>query len=184
MTQTTSETLLAEVLERNELRFVNVVERPVAEKNPRTTVLDAIEHSTQSVFAKMCGVELELSEHTDESCSAHHFDVSGIVAISGMLRATVALHFPCSLIFACANSFLGVRPNKIDAETIDLVGELTNMVVGGAKERLGREGLTLGLPTVVAGSGHQIALGSGMEVSSMTFTSAQGMLSIDIGVKP
>lgn len=184
MTQTTSETLLAEILERNEQRFINVPDRPESEKSPLTTILDAIEQSTQIVFSKMCGVELELSEHTEASCAAHHFDLSGIIAISGMLRATVALHFPRSLILACASKFLGVRPTKIDADTIDLVGELTNMVVGGAKERLGREGLSLGLPTVVAGSGHQVALGSGTEVSSLTFTSAQGLLAIDVGVKP
>lgn len=179
----TAEDLLSEVLQRNEQRFAKGLANSSPVQGQPSSLHQAVIQSAQSVFAKMCGVGLELLEQTELACAARHNDVSGIIAISGALQASVSLHFEQSLVFVCAEKFLGTRPTKLDPESIDLVGELTNMVVGSAKERLAQDGLSLSLPTVVAGFGHQVAMGSGMLVSAISFGSPAGHLSINVGIK-
>lgn len=66
----------------------------------------------------------------------------------------------------------------VNSEVIDVVGELTNMISGNAKERLAIEGLSLGLPTVVAGSNMIVAFESGLNISQLAFESQQGAMSI------
>ena len=183
MSLQTGEDLLTEVLQRNEQRFAKGSSCPKAPQGQPISLHHAVIHGAESVFAKMCGIELVLLEQTELACAAHHNDVSGIIAISGALQASVSLHFERNLIFACSEKFLGTRPTKLDPETIDLVGELTNMVAGSAKERLGQDGLSLSLPTVVAGFEHHVAMGSGMQVSAITFGSPAGCLAINVGIK-
>lgn len=183
MTQQTGSSLLAEVLQRNELRLMNSTVAAEPMEDCQSKLLKAIIQSAQSVFSKMCGIDLEFQEQADIGCAAKHYDVSGIIAISGALPTSLAMHMASSLIFASAENFMGIRPTKLDADMLDLVGELTNMVAGGAKERLDLPGLSLGLPTVVAGPAHQVAFGTGMRVSAITFQSPLGVLAIDVGVK-
>lgn len=179
----TGEDLLSEVLQRNKQRFAKGAVVPQSSLGKPISLHQAIIHGAESVFAKMCGIELQLLESSELACAALHNDVSGIIAISGALQASITLHFQQNLVFACSESFLGTRPQKLDPEAIDLVGELTNMVAGSAKERLAQDGLSLSLPTVVAGLGHQVAMGSGMQVSAIAFGSPVGCLSIDVGLK-
>ncbi len=175
--------LLAEVLHRNEQRLAVGVLPGHSNQCTNSKLLDALRHSAESVFSKMCGVDLQLQEKIDSGCAARHFDISGIISISGGIKSSIAVHITSQLVFAAAENFLGSCPGKLDADMLDLVGELTNMVAGGAKERMDLDGLSLGLPTVVAGPAHQFAFSSGMNVSSLVFKSTQGLLAIDVGLK-
>ena len=48
---------------------------------------------------------------------------------------------------------LGQRPEPIDENVIDAVGETVNIVVGQAKSQLDQLALSIGIPTVVTGKG-------------------------------
>ena len=183
MIQQIGDNLLAEVLQRNEQRLALGVVPTLPTEAKNSKLLSALIQSSQCVFANMCGVELEFQEQADLGCAAKHYDVSGIITIAGAIRTSIALHLASGLIYASAERLLGIRPDKLDADMLDLVGELTNMVAGGAKERMAMDGLTLGLPTVVAGPAHHVAFGSGMHVSAITFGSSEGILAIDVGFK-
>ncbi len=87
------------------------------------------------------------------------------------------------LAFNVVSAFLGAAPTKVDADVIDVVGELTNMICGNAKERLSVPGLSLGLPTVVSGSNMIVAFESGLKVSQINFDSECGPMSILFGLR-
>ena len=54
---------------------------------------------------------------------------------------------------------VGERPEKLDAEVGDMVGEVTNMICGSAKRDLAERGYEFGMatPIVVSGKQHTIS---------------------------
>lgn len=109
--------------------------------------------------------------------------VSGIISLSGNFKSNVILNLHSDVVFAAADSMLGMRTTVIDNEVLDLVRELTNMVAGNAKDRLSMDGVCLGLPTVVAGSGHRVALKSDLATELVRFRSDAGPLLIEFCVR-
>lgn len=85
-------------------------------------------------------------------------DVSAIIGITGAARGSMALTFTESCIKAVVSKLLGIAVTGINDEVKDAVGELTNMICGGARGRLGEEGISLqaGIPTIVTGKDHSI----------------------------
>jgi chemotaxis protein CheX len=68
-----------------------------------------------------------------------------------------------------------------DDEIIDVIGELTNMVGGGAKAELGLANMCLALPAVIMGTDHCIALGSRVHPVLLPFDSRWGPLAVQFG---
>lgn len=85
-------------------------------------------------------------------------DVSAIIGISGDARGSMALTFTASCIKEVVSRLLKVAVHEIDDDVQDAVGELTNMICGDARGRLGEEGFSLqaGIPTIVTGKDHSI----------------------------
>ena len=79
------------------------------------------------------------------------FEITGIVGLSGKAAGTVVLSLSREVAFAATEAFLGDKPTDISADVVDAVGEITNMIAGGAKAQLEKFAMSLGLPTVVAG---------------------------------
>jgi len=86
-------------------------------------------------------------------------DISGIIGITGSTTGSVALSFSESCIVKIVSNMLGEEITSLNGEIKDAVGELTNMVSGGARRRLEQEGFNLkaAIPTVVYGKSHCIA---------------------------
>jgi chemotaxis protein CheX len=139
--------------------------------------------STRSVFSMMLGWQVERGETCNASAFQSKYDVSGIIGFSGALRGTVVISLDQAVAFAAAESFLGSRPESINAEIVDLVGELANMIGGNAKERMGIAGINLGLPTVISGKGHYVSFDPGARVEILPFETAWGPLTVEIGIR-
>jgi chemotaxis protein CheX len=184
---TLNDDLINEIMERNARRIVaNSAE---AERAPRErsdalqeTLIRCLIESTEAVFATMCGWEMERGQCCSCEGFAPRHDISGIIGLTGPIKATVVVSVDRDLVFGAAESFLGERPTSIGSDVVDLVGELANMIGGNAKERLGMPNVVLGLPTVIAGSGHYVAYNSHMSIVMIPFECPQGALSIELGL--
>ena len=77
---------------------------------------------------------------------------------------------------------LGERPDTINEEVTDMVGEITNMVTGGAKNLLGEKGFDFDMatPIVVSGAGHTITHKSQGKKIIMPFSSDAGTANIEV----
>ena len=65
-------------------------------------------------------------------------DVSGLIGMVGpQTKGSLSITFDGELAMTVMERMLGERPEKIDDEVTDMVGEITNMVAGGAKNLLG-----------------------------------------------
>ncbi len=178
-----NDALIAAVLERNTRTMSSPSnDLPVAEaapiKSTAALLSDCLLDSIRSVFQTMCGLSVEV----DETNEAHQHHVSGIISLSGEVKATLVFSMHQEVVFAAAEGMLGVRPSEFDADVVDLVGELSNMVVGNAKERMKLKGVSLGLPTVVLGGQHEIAYRSNVTITVLRFKSEFGPLVIEFGM--
>ncbi len=87
-------------------------------------------------------------------------DITGFIPMSSpQAVGSLALSFSEKVILHIAEKMLGEKFIKIDDEIADLVGELTNMVTGGAKALLDEKGFDFDMstPTVIRGMGQQIS---------------------------
>ena len=91
-------------------------------------------------------------------------DITGIITMSSPKAiGTLALSFTKEVILHIATNMLDDKFTEIDDEVADLVGELTNMVTGGAKSLLESKGYDFDMttPTVIRGQGQKVSHGEG-----------------------
>ena len=70
-------------------------------------------------------------------------DVSGLIGMVGpQTRGSLSISFEKGLALEIMRRMLGEAPATINEEVTDMVGEITNMVTGGAKRMLGRRGMS------------------------------------------
>ena len=107
--------------------------------------------------------------------------ISGIVGLSGRAAGTVVLSLNRDTALAAAEILLLARPQEINAEVRDVVGELTNMVAGAAKSQLAELQMSLAIPTVVMGR-FTVQFPSSTNPICVPFESALGSLTIEVGL--
>jgi chemotaxis protein CheX len=86
-------------------------------------------------------------------------DVSGLIGmISPKTKGSLSITFDAPLALATMKGMVGEAPDEVNEEITDLVGEITNMVTGGAKRILSDKGFDFDMatPVVVSGKNHTI----------------------------
>lgn len=86
-------------------------------------------------------------------------DVTGIISMtSPQTRGSLAISFSEPVILDVTERMLGERFESVDSDVINLVGEITNMVTGGAKRLLEEMGydFDLATPVVITGKDQKI----------------------------
>jgi len=86
-------------------------------------------------------------------------DVSGLIGmVSPQANGSLSITFEGGLALATMKNMVGEAPDEVNEEIIDLVGEITNMVTGGAKRMLSEKGIEFDMatPMVVSGADHSI----------------------------
>lgn len=86
-------------------------------------------------------------------------DVSGLIGmVSDQANGSLSITFEGGLALATMKKMVGEAPDKVNEEIIDLIGEITNMVTGGAKRLLSEKGIEFDMatPIVVSGTNHSI----------------------------
>ncbi|MEI8623736.1 chemotaxis protein CheX [Pseudoalteromonas sp. B137] len=136
-----------------------------------------------NVLSTMAQTQLKLGKpriKTDEIACG---DVSGLIGMVGpQTRGSFSITFDEELALTIMERMLGERPDAIDEEVTDMVGEITNMVTGGAKNLLGEKGFDFDMatPIVVSGKGHTITHKSQGKKIIMPFSCDAGNANIEV----
>ncbi len=112
-----------------------------------------------------------------------HGDVSGLIGMVGpSTKGSLSISFDESLALQIMQRMLGENPGVINEEVTDMVGEITNMVTGGAKNLLGSKGyeFDMATPIVVSGKNHTISHKTDGTKIMIPFTSPDGNAMIEI----
>ncbi len=113
----------------------------------------------KNVLLTMAQLDLAAGAPKKKANEVAQGDVTGLLGMTGpQTKGSFSITFDEALALEIMSRMLGERPSKIDAEVIDMVGEITNMVAGGAKNALGEKGYDFGMasPVVVSGKDHTV----------------------------
>ncbi len=85
-------------------------------------------------------------------------DISGVIGLAGEAVGSVAITFPAALALKIYGLMVGEECSDLNEEVQDAVGEIANMIAGGAKATLAEEGYSfrIAIPSIVVGKGHTI----------------------------
>ena len=97
-------------------------------------------------------------------------------------RGSMSITFDEALALEIMQNMLGERPNGLNEEVTDMVGEITNMVAGGAKNLLDQKGydFDMATPIVVSGKEHTISHQFDGPKIMIPFTNPNGRAVIEI----
>lgn len=142
----------------------SVLKKPQAEPigyGGRTDIvmIHALLESLFTIFATMMKVDVAPGVPLPKTNNAAKGDVTGLLGMKAAgACGSVALSLPLPAIREISRSLLGCEIDSANKEASDLAGELTNMLVGGAKRILSERGLDFDMqtPQLLSGAGHEI----------------------------
>ncbi len=109
-------------------------------------------------------------------------DVSAILGLTGDMSGTLSVSFSDGSILSIVSAMFGENIHEMNDEIRDAVGEITNMISGVARQRLGEVGISLkaAIPMVIMGRNHTIAHITDQPVVAVTFETNQGDFTIEL----
>jgi chemotaxis protein CheX len=110
-------------------------------------------------------------------------DVSGLIGMVGEeIQGSLSITFEENLAREIMHKMLGERPDSINADVKDMVGEITNMICGGAKNELSDKGyeFDMATPVVVAGKDHSITHQVNGKKMVMPFSHESGNMHLEM----
>jgi chemotaxis protein CheX len=145
----------------------------------RTPFIEA----SRNVLTTMLGWNIEPISMLRLPAFHPQHDVSGIISIANTLRGTIVVSFDAGACYSAAETLIGSRPSSIDNEVMDMIGEITNMIAGSARQQLGLVGINLGLPIVCLGSELRVPVEPGAHVEFLSFSTNSGPMSIQWSIQ-
>lgn len=140
-------------------------------------------NSLINVLSTMAMLELKPGKPKLKSDEVARGDVSGLIGmVSEKTKGSFSVSFEENLALEIMRRMLGERPPKINEDVTDMVGEITNMVTGGAKKLLAEKGFDFNMatPIVVSGRNHTITHKSDGPKILMPFETEYGKANIEI----
>ncbi len=122
-------------------------------------MINALLDSLFTIFTTMVGVKIQPGVPVLKQGNTAKGDVTGLIGMkSEGVSGSVALSFTLPAIRLISLNLMGHEITSIDKDAADLTGELTNMLVGGAKRILSEKGheFDMQTPQMLQGEGHQI----------------------------
>jgi len=131
----------------------------LGEDNMDILIINALLDSLMKIFSTMVGVTPEAGVPVPKNDAVSLGEVSGIMVMEAeKTKGSMAISFSKGAIAKVANKMLGDNLKQIDETARDLTGEMTNMLVGGAKSILAERGyiFDMSTPEIVSGKKHTI----------------------------
>jgi chemotaxis protein CheX len=114
-------------------------------------------------------------------------DVTGMVGMTSQrTKGSLAISFTAPAIFHVASRMLGENVQELNETVADVVGEITNIVTGGAKKILSQKGYSfdMAIPTTVLGKGHTVYHRSNKPVIVVPFETEVGNFFMELCFDP
>jgi chemotaxis protein CheX len=145
-------------------------------------ILDAFISSVTECFETMMGCQVDVGDPYVVPSATCEQDINSMVGLSGRVPGNVIVGVQRGLAIQFTKEVIGHQTDSIDEQVIDAVGEIANMVVGGAKCRLTQFKLSISLPTVICGRGLKVNFPSGVRPVLVPFSVDGQQLSLCVGM--
>jgi len=112
-------------------------------------------------------------------------DISAVIGITGKITGWAAVSFQKKTVLKIATNMLSEEKAFIDAMVRDAVGEIVNMIAGGAKGELSQKGFSfkIAIPTVIVGENHILSQKKDVPCIAVPFTTDSGEFTVEVCLK-
>ena len=138
--------------------------------------------SVCNTFETMCSLNVEIGKPELKTTGDPPNDVSGIIGFSGDAAGSVVLHYSFDVASKVATAFTGVDINPEHQDFSDAIGELTNMVAGGAKARFEGLKISISLPNVIVGESHTVSPSNNSPRLTIPCKTDAGPFQLEVGM--
>ncbi|MCC7408157.1 MAG: chemotaxis protein CheX [Phycisphaeraceae bacterium] len=139
--------------------------------------------SVQNVFETMLQLKVDIGEPALKRSGDPSYDVSGIIGMSGDLEGSIVLSFPTATAERVVSLFVGTDMAHSHADFPDAVGELVNMISGGAKAQFAGKHVSITCPSVVIGNDHAIHGAKDVICIHLPCQSDCGQFAVEVSIK-
>lgn len=144
-------------------------------------------HSAKNVLETMCQTPVTPQKPLLKPDQATYGVITGIIAMSSeKVKGSLIVSFEEKCILKIIANMLMEEPKEeIDAEVVDAVGELTNMICGSAKAQLAKleQVFEMSTPTILVGKGVDIKNFAGTPTITIPFVTANGNFVVEANLK-
>jgi chemotaxis protein CheX len=134
--------------------------------------------AASTVFKTVLNCDIQRRRLSFKKSDLPSFEISGVIGLSGKAAGAVVLSLSKPVAFKVVETLLDTRVSEINSDVVDAVGELTNMIAGGAKTALAHLEMSLGLPSVVTGG--YIKFVSRTPPLGILFDTAWGQITLEV----
>ena len=140
--------------------------------------------STSEVFKTMVGIEPERGNLYLKADEKLPYDISGIIGLAGQASGFVVISMTEKLAFKVLENFLGEVKTEMDEDVMDAIGEILNMIAGGAKQIFSKKGIRfkISIPNVVVGKNHVVGKQRNVQSIGMTFKVGDDTFVIEVSL--
>lgn len=139
--------------------------------------------SIRNTFATMCKMKVEVGRPQIKVDDKPYSDVSSVIGFSGDAAGSVVLHFSFEVASRLATAFAGVAISPDHEDFPDALGELANMVAGGAKANFEGLAISVSLPSIVMGARHRVSASRTAPRIIIPCTTEAGEFEVEIGME-
>jgi len=151
--------------------------------NPiKTEYINPFIESVTTVFKTMLSLDVRRGALYIKDGFQPSLEITGVIGLSGIAKGSVLLGVSKNVAMTATEILLGEKMTTIDHNVVDAVGELTNMIVGGAKAKLESLNMCMGLPTVVVGKNHTVVFPTGIRPIGIPFESDAGPFCLEVSL--
>ena len=146
-------------------------------------VINPFLSSLLNVLSTMANISAKPGKPTLKGNAKARGDITGIMGMSGnKMRGSISITLSKKVALKITANMLGEQLTEITPDVLDLTGEITNMVTGGAKNLLGEKGydFDMATPTVINGSNHEIHHKSNSKAIIVPFSSEAGEFFVEV----
>lgn len=148
-------------------------------------LVDGVTAAVNNVFRDMLGMDVTVRQVATDNAPVKS-DVAGIIGIAGNITGSIVFHATKELATRVAGAFLGMEVNEINDDVKDVVGEMANMIAGGASTAMSgaEHAFEISLPTVVSGDRFDIRPLAGSDPWTTVHLESGGLgFAVDLCVK-
>lgn len=137
------------------------------------------------VATSMAQLELTVGKPFLKQATEAEGEVSGFIELkSAQHNGSLAITFDRPALLLVYERMLGEALETVDDSALDLAGEITNMVCGGAKQRLASNGYDFELttPSMLKGDHHVISHLGGGPVIGLPLSTQNGQVMLEVSL--
>jgi chemotaxis protein CheX len=151
-------------------------------KTTEPELLSLLASDVTEIFSTMVG--MELSPCATLAAADSRFDgcVSAMICLSGSYNGVVSFHATATAGMEITSQMLGMDVETVDADVVDALGEIANMIGGSFKHHFVNDGHEVRLtpPTVIERNDHFRPPGSARDLLALLFETGKDHILVTV----